>query len=44
MFTAFAKGDLNCNGVLAEFSRDGAVNSQGDVTGSRIPTVVHELE
>ena len=44
IFTAFAKGDLNCNGVLAEFSRDGSINTQGDVTGSRIPRIVHELE
>ena len=43
-FTAFSKGDLNCNGVLAQFSREGAINSNGDVTGSRIPKVVHELE
>ena len=43
-FTAFSKGDLNCNGVLAQFSREGAINGNGDVTGSRIPLVVHELE
>ena len=43
-FTAYTKGDLNCNGILAEFSRGGAINSHGDVTGSRIPEVVHELE
>ena len=43
-FTAFSKGDLNCNGVLAQFSREGSINSNGDVTGSRLPVVVHELE
>jgi prepilin-type N-terminal cleavage/methylation domain-containing protein len=43
-FTAFSKGDLNCNGVLAEFSREGGINSIGDVSGSRIPSIVSELE
>jgi prepilin-type N-terminal cleavage/methylation domain-containing protein len=43
-FTAFSKGDLNCNSTLAEFSRTGVINSIGDVTGSRIPMVVNELE
>jgi len=32
------------NGTLAEFSREGGINSHGDVTGSRIPVIVHELE
>ncbi len=44
VFTAFAKGDLNCNRTLAKFMRHGAVNSVGDVSGSHIPTVVAELE
>jgi prepilin-type N-terminal cleavage/methylation domain-containing protein len=43
-FTAYAKGDLNCNGKLAEFKRQGTINSLGDVTGSHIPMVVNELE
>jgi len=43
-FTAYAKGDLNCNGVLAEFSRTGSINSNGDVTGSYQPYIVSELE
>jgi hypothetical protein len=43
-FTAYAKGDLNCNGVFAEFSRQGKINSNGDVTGSYQPIVVNELE
>jgi prepilin-type N-terminal cleavage/methylation domain-containing protein len=43
-FTAYAKGDMNCNNTLAEFSREGKISSLGDVTGSRIPTIVNELE
>jgi type IV pilus assembly protein PilA len=43
-FTAYAKGDLNCNQVLSEFSRQGAINSNGDVTGSYQPMIVNELE
>jgi prepilin-type N-terminal cleavage/methylation domain-containing protein len=43
-FTAFAKGDLNCNGTLARFSRQGLINSLGDVSGSHAPVVVSELE
>jgi len=43
-FTAFSKGDLNCNSTLSQFSREGVINSIGDVTGSRIPTIVSELE
>jgi type IV pilus assembly protein PilA len=44
VFTAFAKGDLNCNTTHAEFSREGRVNSNGDVTGSYQPLIVNELE
>lgn len=44
VFTAFSKGDLNCNGTLAKFIRQGSVDSSGDVAGSRIPQVVAELE
>jgi len=43
-FTAYSKGDLNCNGTLAEFIRSGVINSEGNVTGSYQPTIVHELE
>ena len=43
-FTAYAKGDLNCNQVNSEFSRQGAINSNGDVTGSYQPLIVNELE
>jgi prepilin-type N-terminal cleavage/methylation domain-containing protein len=43
-FTAYAKGDLNCNSTLSEFSRQGGINSNGDVTGSYQPLIVNELE
>jgi prepilin-type N-terminal cleavage/methylation domain-containing protein len=43
-FTAFAKGDLNCNQVFSKFSRQGAINSNGDVTGSYQPLIENELE
>jgi type IV pilus assembly protein PilA len=43
-FTAFAKGDLNCNKTLSTFSRQGQINSNGDVTGSYQPIVENELE
>jgi prepilin-type N-terminal cleavage/methylation domain-containing protein len=43
-FTAFSKGDMNCNSVLSEFSRTGGINNQGDVTGNRTPFIVNELE
>lgn len=43
-FTAFAGGDLNCNAVLAKFSRQGSINSNGDVTGSYQPLIENELE
>ncbi len=43
-FTAYARGDLNCDHKLAEFSRLGQINSNGDVTGSYQPFIVNELE
>ncbi|MGA2439193.1 MAG: prepilin-type N-terminal cleavage/methylation domain-containing protein [Acidobacteriaceae bacterium] len=43
-FTAFAKGDLDCDNTLAQFSRNGLINSNGDVTGSYQPYIVNELE
>ena len=43
-FTAFAKGDLDCDQTLATFSRNGMINTNGDVTGSYQPYVVNELE
>ena len=43
-FTAKATGDLNCNGTLSSFTRNGQINSNGDVTGSYQPQIVNELE
>ena len=43
-FTAFAKGDLNCNTIDSLFSREGSINTNGDVTGSYQPLIVNELE
>jgi hypothetical protein len=43
-FTAYAKGDLDCDSTLAQFSRLGQINSNGDVTGSYQPYIVNELE
>jgi prepilin-type N-terminal cleavage/methylation domain-containing protein len=43
-FTAYSKGDLNCNGKLAEFFRHGEISPQGNVSGSRVPIIVNELE
>jgi type IV pilus assembly protein PilA len=43
-FTAYAKGDLNCNGTLAQFSRQGSIDTLGDVTGSHAAVIVNELE
>jgi len=44
VFTAFAKGDLNCDSILSQFIRQGSINSLGDVTGSHVPSIVNELE
>ena len=43
-FTAYSKGDLNCNGKIAEFMRSGGISPQGNVSGSRVPLTVNELE
>lgn len=43
-FTAEATGDLDCNGTLSNFKRIGAVDANGDVTGSKAPIVTNELE
>jgi Tfp pilus assembly protein PilE len=43
-FTAYSKGDMNCNGTTSEFFRNGTVNNRGDVTGDHIPFIVNELE
>ena len=43
-FTAYARGNLDCDAVYGEFSRTGGVSSNGDVTGAFQPYVVNELE
>jgi type IV pilus assembly protein PilA len=43
-FTAGAWGDLNCNQTTSSFSRNGSINSNGDVTGSYQPLILNELE
>jgi prepilin-type N-terminal cleavage/methylation domain-containing protein len=43
-FTAEAIGDLNCNGTQSNFKRLGAVDANGDVSGSKTPIVTNELE
>jgi prepilin-type N-terminal cleavage/methylation domain-containing protein len=43
-FTAYVKGDLNCDGKLAEFVRLGSIGSLGDPVGNYQPIVANELE
>jgi hypothetical protein len=43
-FTLYSRGDTNCNGVFAEFSRTGYVDGDGKVTGSWLPVIKNELE
>ena len=43
-FTAYSKGDLNCNSTLAEFFRSGLISPQGNVSGDHMPFIVNELE
>ena len=43
-FTAEATGDLDCNSTLSNFKRLGAVDGNGDVTGSKAPIITNELE
>ena len=43
-FTAEARGNLDCDGVVSAFTRIGAVGATGDVTGGSAPAVVNELE
>ncbi len=43
-FSAEAIGDLDCNGTLASFKRLGAIDGNGDVSGSRAPIITNELE
>jgi prepilin-type N-terminal cleavage/methylation domain-containing protein len=42
-FTAYAKGDLDCDGILSTFVRNGSILN-GDVTGAFQPQVTNELE
>lgn len=43
-FIAEATGDVDCNGILSDFSRAGGVTGDGEVTGARAPVVINELE
>jgi prepilin-type N-terminal cleavage/methylation domain-containing protein len=43
-FTALALGDLDCDGVIAKFRRDGYITSTGDVAGQTQAIVENELE
>ena len=43
-FTAIATGDLNCNSTYSSFTRQGSINTNGDVTGSYQPLITNELE
>ena len=43
-FTAEAIGDLDCDATLSNFKRLGAIDTNGDVTGSKAPIVTNELE
>ena len=44
VFTAVALGDLDCDGVIAKFRRDGSITSTGDVSGQTQAIVENELE
>ena len=43
-FTAYAQGNLDCDGVVAKFWRNGSINGAGDVTGAFQPSTENELE
>jgi len=43
-FTAYARGNLNCDAKISQFLRQGGISSNGDVTGAMQPVVVNELE
>lgn len=43
-FTARATGDLDCDGHVAVFQREGHIDADGDVVGSKAPIVTDELE
>jgi len=44
LFTAYVKGDLDCDGTLAQFFRQGKVSSLGDPVGHFQPYILNELE
>jgi prepilin-type N-terminal cleavage/methylation domain-containing protein len=43
IFSAYARGDLDCDNTLATFTRNGSIVN-GDVTGSFQPAIANELE
>lgn len=43
-FTAYARGNLDCDPDVAEFWRNGSINESGDVTGAFQPATKNELE
>ena len=43
-FAASATGDLDRNKKISTFLRNGLVDTNGDVTGSRAPIITNELE
>jgi prepilin-type N-terminal cleavage/methylation domain-containing protein len=43
-FIAEAIGDLDCNGTVSNFKRLGAIDTNGDVSGSKAPIITNELE
>lgn len=43
-FTAYSRGNLDCDSVYGEFFRYGKVSSNGDVSGAVQPYIVNELE
>ena len=43
-FAASATGDLDCNTKSSTFLRNGGIDANGDVTGSRAPIITNELE
>jgi len=44
VFTAYARGDLNCDNTLSTFARLGSIDGNGDVKGSHQPVIENELE
>jgi prepilin-type N-terminal cleavage/methylation domain-containing protein len=44
VFTAGATGDLDCDDIRSRYTRQGAVGTDGDVSGGTLPTVINPLE